>query len=226
MPPSTQMVAKIGPQLETSPNPKKTTPMSNENHKSATPATEENPTQQLLKLAVELGPLVLFFITNSRAGIFWGTGVFVCATVVSLIVSRLIFGRIPMMPLVSGFFVIVFGSLTIWLHDELFIKLKPTIVNSIFAVVLFGGLAMQKSLLKYLFGDVFRLTEEGWRKLTFRWALFFTFLACLNEVIWRSFSTDFWVSFKVFGIMPITMVFAICQIGLLQKYDASEQEES
>jgi intracellular septation protein len=163
---------------------------------------------------------------NARAGIFWGTGSFVAATVVSLIASRFLFGRVPVMPLVSGVVVLIFGGLTLWLQDELFIKLKPTIVNTIFASVLFGGLFFGKSLLRYLFGDVFSLTDEGWRKLTFRWACFFVLLAVLNEFAWRLLSTDQWVTFKVFAIMPITMVFAIAQVGLLQRHalDKPEQE--
>jgi len=180
--------------------------------------TAESSTQQLLKFIVELGPLVVFFLTNARAGIFWGTGLFIVATLVSLAASRILFGRIPVMPLVSAVVVVVFGGLTLWLRDDLFIKLKPTIVNGIFATVLFGGLLFGKSLLSYLFGDVFALTEEGWRKLTFRWACFFVFLAILNEFAWRWLTTDQWVTFKVFAIMPITMVFAIAQVGLLQRY--------
>lgn len=180
-------------------------------------------TQQLLKLAVELGPLLVFFVTNARAGIFWGTALFIAATLVSLLASRLLFGRIPTMPLVSGFFVVVFGGLTLYLQDELFIKLKPTIVNSLFAVILFGGLLAGHSLLKHVFGEVFRLTDEGWRKLTLRWACFFGVLAGLNEIVWRHFSTDTWVSFKVFAIMPITMVFALAQVGLLKKHEINKQ---
>lgn len=182
------------------------------------PAAGESGTQQLLKFLVELGPLVVFFLTNARAGIFWGTGVFIVATLVSLVASRVLFGRIPVMPLVSAVVVVVFGGLTLWLQDELFIKLKPTIVNALFASVLFGGLLYGKSLLRYLFGDVFALDEEGWRKLTFRWACFFVFLALLNEAAWRLLTTDQWVTFKVFAIMPITMVFAISQVGLLQRH--------
>jgi len=182
------------------------------------PETAENTSQQLLKLAVELGPLLVFFLMNARAGIFWGTGCFIVATLASLVAYRILFGRIPVMPLVSAVVVVVFGGLTLWLQDDLFIKLKPTIVNSIFATVLFGGLLFGKSLLSYLFGDVFALTDEGWRKLTFRWACFFVFLAVLNEFAWRLLTTDQWVSFKVFGIMPITMVFAISQVGLLQRH--------
>jgi intracellular septation protein len=174
---------------------------------------------QLLKLLVEVGPLVVFFVMNARAGIFWGTGGFMVATVISLVASRILFGRVPVMPLVTGVFVLVFGGLTLWLQDDHFIKIKPTIVNALFAGALFAGLLAGHSLLKIVFGEVFRLTDEGWRKLTIRWACFFTFLALLNEVVWRSFSTDVWVSFKVFGIMPLTMIFAIAQMGLLKQYE-------
>ncbi len=178
--------------------------------------------RQLLKLAVELGPLLVFFLVNARAGIFWGTTSFMITTPVALVASRILFGRIAVMPLVSGFFVLVFGGLTLWLQDDLFIKMKPTILNSLFAVVLFAGLATQRSLLKYVFGEIFRLTDEGWRKLTFRWASFFLALALLNEVVWRSFSTDTWVAFKVFGIMPLTMAFALAQLGLLMRHERYE----
>jgi intracellular septation protein len=162
---------------------------------------------------------VVFFVVNARAGIFWGTGIFMAATVVSLIASRILLGRIPVMPLVTGACVLVFGGLTLWLQDDHFIKIKPTIVNALFASVLFGGLLYGQSFLKIVFGEVFHLTEDGWRKLTLRWACFFVFLAMLNEVVWRTFSTDVWVSFKVFGIMPLTMAFAVAQIGLLRQYE-------
>ena len=183
------------------------------------PETASATYMQLLKLAVEVGPLVVFFIVNARAGIFWGTGVFMVTTIVALIASRFMFGRIPVMPLVSGACVVVFGGLTLWLQDDHFIKIKPTIVNALFAAALFGGLFAGHSLLKVVFGEVFRLNEDGWRKLTLRWACFFTFLAVLNEVVWRTVSTDTWVSFKVFAIMPLTMVFALSQIGLLKAHE-------
>ncbi len=175
--------------------------------------------KQIIKLLVELGPLVIFFTANSRMGIIWGTGAFMVATVIALAVSRAVLGRIPTMPLVSGVFVLVFGGLTVWLQDDHFIKLKPTIVNGLFAAILFGGLASGRTFLKIVFGDVMKLTEEGWRQLTWRWGLFFIVLAILNEIVWRGFSTDFWVSFKVFGVMPLTFIFALSQIGLLKRYE-------
>lgn len=175
--------------------------------------------RQLLKLVVELGPLIVFFVANSQGGLLWGTKLFVPATILALIASRLLFGKVAIMPLVSGVFVVVFGGLTVWLQDELFIKIKPTIVNTLFATILFGGLAFGRSWLKYLFDEAFRLQDEGWRKLTFRWACFFVVLAVLNEIVWRTTSTDFWVAFKTFGVMPLTLIFAISQIGLLKKYE-------
>jgi intracellular septation protein len=185
----------------------------------ATKPVESPARAQILKLLVEVGPLVVFFVTNARAGIYWGTATFMAATFISLGASRILFGRIPVMPLVSGVCVLVFGGLTLWLQDEHFIKIKPTIVNGLFAVALFGGLFAGQSLLRIVFGEVFRLTDDGWRKLTLRWACFFVLLAVLNEIVWRSFSTDVWVSFKLFAIMPLTMVFAISQIGLLRAYE-------
>lgn len=175
--------------------------------------------KQLVKMAVELGPLIVLFIANSQLGIYWATGIFMVATIVSLAVSRVVLGRIPMMPLVTALFVMVFGGLTIWLQDEHFIKVKPTIVYFLFAAILFGGLLAGKTFLKYALGEAFRLTDEGWRKLTVRWGSFFVFLALLNEIVWRNFSTDFWVGFKVFGAVPLLMLFAVAQVGLMQRYE-------
>lgn len=175
--------------------------------------------KQIIKLFVELGPLLIFFITNSHYGIFAGTGAFMAATIVSLAASHALLGRIATMPLVTGVFVLVFGGLTLYLQDDHFIKMKPTIVNGLFAAILVGGMVFDRLFLKTVFGDVMRLTEEGWRILTVRWAFFFAFLSVLNEVVWRLFSTDTWVTFKVFGIMPLTFVFALSQIGLLKKHE-------
>ncbi len=171
------------------------------------------------RMGLELGPLVVFFVANWQFGIFVATGLFMIATVCALTASKLLYGRIPIMPLVSGAAIMVFGSLTLLLQEDYFIKIKPTVVNLLFATVLFGGLMCGRSFLRYLFGEIFSLTDTGWRILTFRWALFFIFLAIINEVVWRSFSNDFWTGFKLFGVMPITMVFAISQIGLLKKHE-------
>ena len=191
----------------------------------------------LLKLALELGPLVVFFFANTRGEwlaqkfpalselggpIFIATGLFMVATALALGVSWLLTRSLPIMPLVSGVIVLIFGGLTLWLQDELFIKMKPTIVNTLFGVTLLGGLFFGKSLLGYVFDEAFRMDEEGWRKLTFRWGLFFLFLAVLNEVVWRSFSTDFWVAFKVWGTMPITLIFTASQMPLIMRHSLDE----
>ncbi|ODT80025.1 MAG: septation protein A [Pelagibacterium sp. SCN 64-44] len=173
---------------------------------------------QIAKLALELGPLVVFFIMNGRADIFVATAWFMAAMVVSLVLSKLILKKIAVMPLVTGVVVLVFGGLTLWLQDDTFIKVKPTITNVLFASVLLGGLVFGQSLLKYVFGDVYKLRPEGWWKLTLNWGLFFVVLAVLNEVVWRTQSTDFWVAFKVWGIMPLTVIFSMTQLPLLNKY--------
>ncbi|MBG6174567.1 intracellular septation protein [Labrenzia sp. EL_208] len=194
----------------------------------------------LLKLALELGPLGVFFLFNARGEqiaeafpvlqsigqpIFLATAAFMVAITISLTVSLWLTRRLPIMPLVSGVVVLVFGALTLWLHDELFIKLKPTIVNCLFGSVLLGGLLFGKSLLGYVFDSAFKLTDEGWRKLTLRWGLFFFVLAVINEIVWRSFSTDFWVNFKVFGVMPITLLFTLTQLPLIQKYAVTDESK-
>ncbi|MGB6924614.1 MAG: septation protein A [Methyloceanibacter sp.] len=170
------------------------------------------------KLAIELGPLLVFFGANAAAGIYVATAAFMVVTLISLAVAWWRYHKLPVMPLVSGAVVLVFGTLTLYLRDETFIKLKPTIVYMIFAVVLGAGLLMKKPVLELLLGPVFNLTEEGWRKLTLRWAVFFIAMAVVNELVWRNFSTDAWVSFKAFGFLPITFAFALSQMPLMQRY--------
>jgi len=182
------------------------------------PAAASPATPPLTKLLIELGPLLVFFFANAKFGIFVATGAFMVAIALSLGASWHLEKRLPPMALVTGVVVMVFGGLTLWLEDELFIKLKPTIVNTLFGVVLLGGLARGRSFLKVVFGPVFQLTDEGWRLLTVRWMFFFFALAILNEIVWRNFTTDQWVTFKVFGIMPLTLVFTMFQMPLLQKH--------
>src|SRR5580700_11808241 len=175
-----------------------------------------------LKLVLDLGPLLVFFAANSRFGIFVATGAFMAAILAALAVAYALTRHLPIMPLVTAVVVVVFGTLTLVLHDELFIKVKPTIIYVLFGGVLLAGLAFGKSLLGIVFDSVFHLTEEGWRKLTLRWALFFLALALLNEIVWRTQTTDVWVSFKVFGVLPLTFLFAALQYPLLEKYAAPE----
>ncbi len=198
--------------------------------------------RRLASMACELGPLLLFFLVNGRygplaaladalavplgvadahatqRGLFAGTAVFMLATAIALPAYRRIEGRWPVMPVVGGFFILVFGGLTLWLQDELFIKMKPTIVNCLFGTILAGGLMLGRPLLKPLFGAAFQLTDEGWRILTGRWAAFFFVLAAINEIMWRFFSTETWIISKMALSMPLTLVFAIAQTPLLKRY--------
>jgi intracellular septation protein len=194
----------------------------------------------MLKIALELGPLAVFFIGNSFGDrladifpplaalggrLFIGTGLFIVATVIALGVSFALTRRLPIMPFVSGIVVLVFGGLTLWLQDESFIKIKPTIIYVMFGAILLGGLLFGQSLLGYVFDAAFRLDDEGWRKLTLRWGVFFLAMAVLNELIWRNFSTDFWVGFKAFGFIPLTVLFTLVQMPLIQRHALPEPEK-
>ncbi len=187
--------------------------------------TEKKKLNPVLKLVLDIGPLVLFFGANARFGIFTATGVFMLAVLIALAVAYVLTQRIEIMPLVTAVIVLVFGSLTLILHNEEFIKLKPTIIYVLFGGTLLGGLLLGKPLLGMVFDQMFNLTEEGWRKLTWRWALFFFALAVLNEIVWRSFSTDTWVSFKVFGVVPLTFLFGALQYPLLVRYARNPEKD-
>ena len=173
-----------------------------------------------LKLVLDVGPLVLFFAAYAWFGIFAATAAFMIAVIAALLVGFMRTRRWPIMPMVSAFVVLVFGGLTLVLHDETFIKVKPTIIYALFGTVLAVGLAFDKPLLAVVFDSVFDLTDEGWRKLAARWAAFFFALAALNELIWRTQSTDFWVKFKLFGFVPLTFIFAALQYPLMTRYAA------
>jgi len=172
----------------------------------------------LFKLATEIGPLLVFFAVNTKFHLFAATAAFMVAIVAAMIASYVVTRHVPIMALVTGGVVLVFGTLTLVLHDETFIKVKPTIIYGLFAAVLLGGLLFGRSFIAIMFDQVFNLTPQGWRILTMRWALFFLGLAVLNEAIWRTQSTDFWVAFKAFGVIPLTMIFAISQMPLTRRY--------
>jgi intracellular septation protein len=176
----------------------------------------------IVKFLVEAGPLLVFFIANWKGGIFWGTGVFMAATAISLAVSWAVTRKLAMMPLIGAVFVALFGALTLWLHDETFIKVKVSLINALFGAILLGGLFFGQTFLKFVMGEAIKLTDEGWRKLTMRWGLFFFCLAALNEIVWRTQTTDTWVNFKVFGLLPLTLLFAISQAPLMTKHMIEE----
>jgi intracellular septation protein len=179
-----------------------------------------------LKLLIEVGPLVVFFGVYAKFDLMVATAAFMVAIAIALGASIWIERRVPIMPLVSAAVVMVFGGLTLWLDDATFIKMKPTIIYVLFAGVLLGGLAFGKSFLGYVLDAVFRLSDEGWRILTLRWALFFLALAVVNEIVWRSLSTNAWVAFKVFAVLPITFVFALIQMPLINRHSLPEEDEA
>ncbi|WP_375629102.1 MULTISPECIES: septation protein A [unclassified Bartonella] len=212
-------------------------PLSNPNlHNNSEKKMNNNKKNSLsptLKFLLEMGPLVAFFFANYKGEwliknigffqnfskpIFPATAIFMVAIIISLNLSWILARQIPIMPLISGIFVLVFGFLTLWLHNETFIKMKPTIINSLFAFILFGGMFFKKPLLRYALDSTLKLDDLGWQKLTYRWAFFFIFLAILNEIIWRNFSDNFWTSFKVFGVMPITVLFMLTQMPIIIKH--------
>jgi intracellular septation protein len=185
----------------------------------------------MFKLATELGPLLVFFVANAKFNLFVATGAFMVAIVAAMIASYMVVRHVPIMAIVTAVIVLVFGTLTLVLHDETFIKIKPTIIYGLFAAILGGGLLFGRSFIAILFNQMFNLTPQGWRILTMRWALLFLAMAVLNEIIWRTQSTDFWVSFKLFGAVPLTMIFAMTQMPLMKRYhlepatlEASEAE--
>ena len=178
---------------------------------------------QMRRLALEAGPLLVFFVANWLQGIMVGTAAFMVATVVAVSLSWRLERRVPPMPLVGCVFVLFFGGLTLWLEDETFIKIKPTVVNLLFAAILTLGAVTGRHYLKLVMGTMLTLADRGWQILTWRWIGFFIFLAALNEIVWRSVSTDLWVDFKVFVILPLTLVFGMLQMPLILRYQPAEE---
>jgi intracellular septation protein len=217
-------------------------------------APARKPLNPLVKLALEVGPLAVFFLgftfgerllglsavsgplsaitgaaalTGPGGPLFVATAAFMAAISASLAASWVLTRHLPRMAVVTAIVVAVFGGLTLVLRDETFIKMKPTIVNAIFALILGFGLIVQKrSYLKYLMGEMLPMDDEGWRRLTLRWAWFFVALGIVNEVVWRTQSTEFWVSFKTFGNLPLTFAFVLAQSPLIKRHMLEEDGEA
>ena len=215
-----------------------------QSHKTASPS------RALGKFLIELGPLLVFFFANSRPEtvqalvlpllpalgvdlppmilekpIFLATGLFMLMMTAALIASLVWLRHVPVMPLVSGVMVLLFGGLTLWFADDMFIKIKPTAVNTLFGSALLIGLVFGKPLLKIVLDTMLVLDDEGWRILSLRWGCFFFVLAALNELVWRTQTDAVWINFKVFGIMPLTFVFAMAQTGLINRHQIADTDQ-
>ena len=176
-----------------------------------------------LKFALELGPLALFFLVFWKFKIFVATATMIVAALVALALSYAKLGRLPLMPVVTTVIVVVFGAMTLYFQNETFIKIKPTVLYSLFAAALFFGLAVRRPMLEIMFDGALNLTPEGWRILTWRWAFFFLFLALLNEAVWRTQTTAVWVGFKSFGFIPLTVIFALAQARVVMRHELVEK---
>lgn len=212
--------------------------MTSQPNQTGKPAEEQiNPT---LKLVLEIGPIILFILSYNFGDrlieafnlgepfsrpIFLATAVIMVATLISIAVSWSVTRTLPAMPIVTAVVVSIFGGLTLYLQDDTFIKLKPTIINTLFGVTLIAGMLMGRSFLKVVMGPAFELDQEGWNKLTWRWGFFFLFLAVVNEVVWRNFSEAFWVGFKFWGMTGLTMAFVACQLPMMMKHSPNQQED-
>jgi intracellular septation protein len=199
------------------------------------PAMTEKPQEPagLSRLLIDIGPLLIFFLTNYLAPvpgplrIFVATGAFMAAMIAAMIYSQARYRHISPLLLFSGFMVVVLGGLTIWLHDETFIKVKPTIYYTLVALVLTFGLATGRPLLKMVLGSAYPgLDDDGWRKLTRNWALFFALMAVINEAVWRNSTTDFWIAFKLWGAVPATLLFAVANVPMLMRHGLSMDDEA
>jgi len=177
---------------------------------------------KISKLFIDLGPLAIFFIFYTRSDLQSAILPFMIATVIAVTFSYIIEKKIPIMPTAGAAIILIFGGLTLYFDNEVFFKMKPTIINLLFAAILFGGIIINKPLLKYLLGGAIKLEDEGWSTLTKRWIGFFIALAILNEVVWRTQSTDLWVNFKVFGILPLTFIFTLSQFSIIKKFQIED----
>ena len=178
--------------------------------------------KSIIKLLIDIGPLAVFFVFYTRSDLKTAILPFMIATIIAVLFSYIIEKKIPIMPTVGALIILIFGGLTIYFDNETFFKMKPTIINLLFAGILYGGIILNKPLLRYLLGAALKLQDEGWDILTKRWIGFFIALAILNEIIWRTQTTDIWVNFKVFGILPITFIFTLAQFSTIKKYQIED----
>ena len=178
--------------------------------------------KSFFKLLIDIGPLAVFFVFYTRSDLKTAILPFMIATIIAVLFSYILEKKIPIMPTVGAVIILIFGGLTIYFDNETFFKMKPTIINLLFAGILYGGIILNKSLLRYLLGAALKLQDKGWDILTKRWIGFFIALAILNEIIWRTQTTDVWVSFKVFGILPITFIFTLTQFSTIKKYQIED----
>jgi len=174
--------------------------------------------KSIFKLLVDIGPLAIFFIFYIRSDLQSAILPFMLATIVAVIFSYIVEKKIPIMPTVGAIIILIFGGMSLYFNNDIFFKMKPTIINILFAIILVAGNYANKPLLKLLFGGTIKLQEEGWKILTKRWISFFIALAILNEFIWRTQTTDVWVNFKVFGILPLTFIFTLTQFPIIRKF--------
>jgi intracellular septation protein len=187
------------------------------------PPIKEPRMHPLLRLALDLGPLLIFFAANALFGIFTATAVFMAAMLMVIATGIVVERRLSPMPLITGALVLVFGGLTLWLSNDIFIKIKPTILYAMFATVLLGGLAFGRLFIKIVLGQTLRLNDAAWRILTWRWAFFFIGLAIVNEIVWRNVSTNTWVAFKVWAIFPLTLLFAVAQAPFISRHQIQDE---
>jgi intracellular septation protein len=178
---------------------------------------------QLRKLALDLGPLLIFFAAFKYLGIFMATAAFMVAVLVALGIGYAFEKKLSPMPIFTAVLVVIFGGLTLYLQNDLFIKMKPSVLYAFFGALLLGGLRFNRLFIKYVFGQAFELDDAGWRKLTIRWGIFFLALAALNELVWRLTTTETWVAFKVWGIIPLLFVFALAQTPLVMKHQQGDK---
>ena len=178
--------------------------------------------KSVIKLFVDIGPLAVFFIFYIRSDLKTAILPFMIATIIAVLFSYILEKKIPLMPTFGAIIILIFGGLTIYFDNETFFKMKPTIINVLFAGILYGGIIFKKPLLRYLLGAALKLEDKGWDILTKRWISFFIALAILNEIVWRTQTTDVWVNFKVFGILPITFIFTLTQFSIIKKFQIKD----